>query len=208
MPDSSPLLALVGRMKVEQLARLVGLDVEELVAVVVGTPQVGARARARPASVRTPTVAPPIASVTPTGEPPLAAMFGRASYRDLHRAVDRWVLARVLDEEGGNVSHAASRLHVSRRTLRERWARARDFQPKAPLASGDSQPTGPDGLEPPSLTEVLVKGGKYADIRNAVDLWLIGGTLAREQGNVTRTAQSLGIARKQVRERWARVRPQ
>lgn len=193
-------------MKVEQLARLVGLRIEDVVATVLGGPRLGPHQhRVRP-SVDTDTKRPTAAS----SEPPLAAMLGRATYHDVHRAVDRWLLTRVLEEERGNISHAAQRLRVSRRTLRQRWARVRDrpvghAAPSATPVNGSPSPS-PE-LAPPSLAVLLARGHAYAEIRDAVDRWLIGNTLARAHGNVTHAARQLGIVRKQVRERWTRVGP-
>jgi DNA-binding NtrC family response regulator len=192
-------------MKVAQLARLVGLRIEDVVAVVLGdTRGPGALHRLRPiVDTDTTRLGPP------SSEPPLAAMLGHATYHDVHRAVDRWLIARVLDEERGNISHAAHRLRVSRRTLRQRWARVRELPPRhAAPPPATALPGGTREHAPPSLTELLDQGRTYAEIRDAVDRWLIGNTLARAEGNVTHAARHLGIVRKQVRERWARVRPQ
>jgi DNA-binding NtrC family response regulator len=135
-------------------------------------------------------------------------MFGRVTHRELHRVVDRWLLGRVLAEEGDNVSHAAQRLGISRRTLREHRDRAREPSVGRWLADGAPRhAASPDVPEPPSLGAVLDRGGRYRDVRKAVDRWLIGGTLAQQQGNVTWAARSLGMSRKDLRARWARVRP-
>lgn len=231
MPDRSNLLALVGHMKVEQLARLVGLEVEALVAIVAGarparreadTPSLAGRPEATSTTARStgrssghsvaPRAAAPLSPSLAAGaaseapEPPLAAMFGHVTHRELHRVVDRWLLDRVLAEEGGNVSHAALRLGISRRTLREHRDRAHDpavdrWVNEAPLVAPSAA-----APEPPSLDAVLTRGGSYRDLRKAVDRWLIGGTLAREHGNITRTALDLGMSRKDLRARWARVR--
>jgi DNA-binding NtrC family response regulator len=140
-------------------------------------------------------------------EPPLAAMFGYVTHHELHRVVDRWLLGRVLHEEGDNVSHAAKRLGISRRTLREHRDRASDPSVD-PWTTGGALPHEPlpDAPTPPSLGAVLERGGSYRDVRKAVDRWLIGGTLAREQNNVTWASRSLGMSRKDLRARWARVR--
>lgn len=195
-------------MKVEQLARFVGLGIEDVVAVILGAP----RAHREQHRVRPTVVVPPSPPAATSGEPLRAAMVGHATYHDVHRVVDRWLLTRVLDEERGNVSHAAQRLRVSRRTLRERWARVRDRAaapaPAPAPAEAENEAPGATAEAPPSLGELLARGRTYAEIRDAVDRWLIGGTLAGEHGNVSRTARRLGIVRKQVRERWARVRPQ
>lgn len=139
-------------------------------------------------------------------EPPLAAMFGHATHHELHRVVDRWLLDRVLREEGDNVSHAATRLGISRRTLREHRDRARDPQVDAWMSSTPPHTASPDTPQPPVLSAVVEAGGTYRDVRMAVDRWLLGSTLEREQGNVTWAARNLGMSRKDLRARWARVR--
>lgn len=224
MTDRSNLLALVGRMKVERLARLVGLRVDELVATVMdarpGPGPSGTTPAIKPAPAkvhRAPTdagppaptaTAEPVAEVvaTPSSEPPLAAMFGQLTHRELHRVVDRWLLGRVLAEEDGNVSHAAQRLGISRRTLREHRDRAQDPSVDRWATRAQSMASVADVPEPPSLSPLLTSGGSYRDLRTAIDRWLIGGILAREQNNVTRAARCLGMSRKDLRARWARVR--
>jgi DNA-binding NtrC family response regulator len=221
MPDSSNLFTLVGHMKVDQLARLAGVEVEELVAIVLGAPSTHRRspsgasrstsspsaegATSRPAARSSGRAVAHSSEATP--EPPLAAMFGHLTHHELHRVVDRWLLGRVLREEGDNVSHAARRLGISRRTLREHRDRASDpsVDPWTKTGALPHEPL-PDVPAPPSLGAVLERGGSYRDVRKAVDRWLIGGTLAREQSNVTWAARSLGMSRKDLRARWARVR--
>lgn len=149
----------------------------------------------------------PGAGTTPAAsEPPLAAMFGRVTHHELHRVVDRWLLGRVLHEADDNVSHAAKRLGISRRTLREHRDRARDPLVDAWMSSTPPHAASPDAPEPPALSAVVEAGGTYRDVRMAVDRWLLGGTLDREQGNVTWAARNLGMSRKDLRARWARVR--
>ena len=219
MPDSTNLLTLVGHMKVEQLARLVGVGVAEVVAVVLGSPPARLRAPTTPAGASRPTTtATPRATTsgprTTTApapapaatEPPLAAMFGQVTHHELHRVVDRWLLGRVLGEESDNVSHAAKRLGISRRTLREHRDRSHDPQVDAWMSGTPPHAGSSDAPPPPSLSAVVEAGGTYRDVRAAVDRWLLGSTLEREQGNVTWAARSLGMSRKDLRARWARVR--
>lgn len=212
-------------MKVEQLARLVGVRVEDLVALVFGAPSARRRPPAprggasRPIETTTTTAATTstgttratspgarTASSSGASEPPLAAMFGHVTHHELHRVVDRWLLGRVLQEEDDNVSHAAKRLGISRRTLREHRDRASDSQVDAWMSSTPPHAASPGTPEPPSLSAVIEGGGTYRDVRIAVDRWLLGGTLEREQSNVTWAARSLGMSRKDLRARWARVR--
>ena len=221
MPDPSNLVSLVGHMRVQQLAQLVGLGVGDVVEIVLGVPSdqhsrpSGRNGASRPthsvAFERTPSRLAPLPSASPstsvdTSEPPLAAMFGHLTRHELHRVVDRWLLGRVLHEEADNVSHAAKRLGISRRTLREHRDRARDASVDPWLSGDPPHAASPDTPEPPSLSALLERGGSYRDIRKAIDRWLIGGTLVREQNNVTWAARSLGMSRKDLRARWSRVR--
>lgn len=206
-------------MKVEQLARFAGIEVASLVHIVLGAsahpepsgrngtsrPTTTARATTAPPNGRASRRAPARASAG-SDEPPLAAMFGHLTHHELHRVVDRWLLGRVLREEDDNVSHAAKRLGISRRTLREHRDRARDPGVDAWMSGTPPHAASADTPQPPSLTAVLEGGGSYRDVRKVVDRWLIGGTLAREQNNVTWAARSLGMSRKDLRARWARVR--
>lgn len=204
-------------MKVEQLARLVGVGVEDVVAIVLGAPSTRPRAPVNGAGASRSTKAattdakratsPGTGTTSAASEPPLAAMFGHATHHELHRVVDRWLLGRVLREEGDNVSHAAKRLGISRRTLREHRDRARDPQVDAWMSSTPPHVASPDTPEPPALSAVVEAGGTYRDVRMAVDRWLLGNTLDRQQGNVTWAARNLGMSRKDLRARWARVRP-
>jgi DNA-binding NtrC family response regulator len=218
MPGPNHLVALVGHMKVEQLARFAGIEVEALVHVVLGAPSTRSAPSGHNGTSRSTTAlvtersngraaARSVARTsTGTDEPPLAAMFGRLTHHELHRVVDRWLLGRVLREESDNVSHAAKRLGISRRTLREHRDRALDPGVDAWMSDAPPHEASPDVPPPPSLTTVLEGGGSYRDVRKVVDRWLIGGTLAREQNNVTWAARSLGMSRKDLRARWARVR--
>lgn len=133
-------------------------------------------------------------------------MFGQVTHHELHRVVDRWLLGRVLGEESDNVSHAAKRLGISRRTLREHRDRSHDPQVDAWMSGTPPHAASSDAPPPPSLSAVVEAGGTYRDVRAAVDRWLLGSTLEREQGNVTWAARSLGMSRKDLRARWARVR--
>lgn len=204
MPSSSPLLTLIGRMKVGQLATLTGLGVEELVAIVLGsTPARPPRPTPNPSPPPADTVG---AALPSPAEPPLAALFGRVTYHELHRVLDRWLLDRTLEEHRGNVTHAAARLGITRLTLRRHRARARSvrldqWQAVAPTTTNASAIP-----EPPSVLAVLADGSDYRRIRDAVDRWLLGATLAREHGNITQAARSLGMSRKDLRVRWKRLR--
>lgn len=57
--------------------------------------------------------------------PPPTRVVLRAhrTYVAIHDEVDRWLLEQVFQQEHGNVTHAAQRLDICRRALRERRAR-------------------------------------------------------------------------------------
>jgi hypothetical protein len=212
-PPSLP--SFVGHMKVQAFAELAGLGVEELVAVVLRGRQGRASAaagRSPAAARRLPSRPEPKATLgtrstlrsTASNEPPLAAMLGRVSYRQIRSVVDRWLLGQLFDEHDGNVSEVGRRLHISRRNVRERWARVRAARfDERSTRSGRSIPAPP----PPSLTKVFEREGTYAAVRKALERWMIGAVLAHAEGNVSQAARSLGLARTQFRKRWARVRP-
>jgi DNA-binding NtrC family response regulator len=46
-----------------------------------------------------------------------------AEYREVHNEIDRWLLPRIVGECQGNLSHAATKLGISRKGLRERLKR-------------------------------------------------------------------------------------
>lgn len=202
--EPSSLPSFVGRMKVQAFAELAGLGVEELVAVVLRGRQDRASAAAGrgPAATRRP---PSQLRSTGSNEPPLAAMLGRVSYRQIRNVVDRWLLGRLFDEHDGNVSEVARRLHISRRNVRERWARVR-------AASFDERSTRSDrslpAPPPPSLAKAFERGGTYAAMRAVLERWMIGAALAHAEGNVSHASRSLGLPRTQFRKLWARVRPE
>jgi DNA-binding NtrC family response regulator len=55
--------------------------------------------------------------------PSLEPLLAEGTYRQVHDAVDRWLLAHAMAKAGGNVSHAARELDLSRTYLRNRLAR-------------------------------------------------------------------------------------
>ncbi|MCX4239224.1 helix-turn-helix domain-containing protein [Paraliomyxa miuraensis] len=201
MHSSSSSLRLIGRMKVEQFAALAGLGIEELVEVVLGSTP--ARAP-KPIRGSSPRPAGALAAAPPSpADPQLAALFGRVTYNELHRALDRWMIDRVLEEHRGNVSRAAARLGITRRTVRRHRAladRLDQSQTVTPSTIASAIPT------PPAVVAILAHGGDRRRIRDAVDRWLLGATLACAQGNINRAARSLGMTRKSLRVRWNHVR--
>jgi DNA-binding protein Fis len=52
------------------------------------------------------------------------------TYEEVHEAVDRVLLPKVLEDCGGNITRAAERLEVTRRRLRERMLRLGLYVPK------------------------------------------------------------------------------
>lgn len=234
MSQSAALATLVGGMKVEALARLAGLGVEELVALLfdpsapaparapilaqapasarapVGTrradgPRTPVGARKVPLAARSPVVSgAPI--VAPDGPPPIDDMIDRATYRQIHTAVDRWYVVNVMNEEGGNVSRVARRLKVSRKRVRVMWARLRSTAGKDDLRKILAKPAKPTGAPPaPQLAPLLPKG-TYREVHDTVDKWLLGHTLSRVDGNVSQAARDLAVSRKHLRDHLARVK--
>lgn len=86
------------------------------------------RVRQRWAAVRAPRVGARLAELTSSGPPmnepagpSLAKLLDQgATHREIHSAVDRWLVDRTLAAKGGNLTHAAKLLNVSRRSLRKR----------------------------------------------------------------------------------------
>lgn len=196
MSEPSSLLTLVGRMKVRALAQRMGTSVEDLVAAVLQAPRSQARADTTPpvAVMRPP-------SPSAVAEPPLAAMLGRATYRQIRVAVDHWVLTRAF-EEIGSVQGVARRLGLSRKTVRQRWARVRPPDDAEWSATRGHPLAAPP---PPSLTEIYDRGGKYAAIREAWERWMLGAALVHANDNVSQAARTLEMPRTAFRKRWIRV---
>jgi DNA-binding NtrC family response regulator len=55
--------------------------------------------------------------------PSLEPLLAAGTHRQVHDAVDRWLLAHAMAKAGGNVSHAARELGLSRTYLRNRLVR-------------------------------------------------------------------------------------
>ena len=167
MSERDALSTMVGRMRVGDLARQLGLSVDELVEAVLSASRTRSPRRrpavARPRVEEPPVPAPPVPS-PPAPSPakpkasartrsraraPKTAPAGREPTRvELHAAVDRWILGEVLEEEGGNISHVAERLGINRKRVRERWAKVRRLQPDEmsrhfALVRGASKPPSP-----------------------------------------------------------------
>lgn len=193
----SPVLELVGRFRVRELARVAGISVDELAKRVMRAAGVGALVLPKSPAKRTRM---PALSGWEVAEPVLADLLGRATCAEVEAIADRWVLGRVLGEHRGNVTRAAAQLGVSRRQLRTRWAKVRELPATRSGLVGEAvEPA------PPSLRELLERGASYGEIRAAVRRWLIEGTLARLGGNVTRAADVLGISRAALRRRRRRI---
>lgn len=198
MSEPSSLLTLVARMKVGALAQLAGTSVEDLVAAVIQAPWPHARPAASP-----PIAVPRRPSPEAVNEPPLAAMLGRATYKQIRNAVDRWALGRAF-EETGTMTGVAQRLRIGRHTVPRRLARVH----RADRQDWSAKPRHPiPAPPPPSLTELYERGGRYAAIREAFERWLLGAVLAHTNGNVLKAARTLEMPRTQFRKRWARAAP-
>lgn len=133
-------------------------------------------------------------------------MIDRATYRQIHTAVDRWYVVNVMNEEGGNVSRVARRLRVSRKRVRVMWARLRSTAGKDDLRKILAKSSKPTGAPPaPDLAPLLAKG-TYREVHDTVDRWLLGHTLSRVEGNVSQAARDLAVSRKHLRDHLARVK--
>ncbi|MCX4243253.1 hypothetical protein OEB96_21660 [Paraliomyxa miuraensis] len=143
----------------------------------------------------------------PAADPPvLADMLDRATYKQIHNAVDRWYLGHVLEEVGGNVSQAARRLRVSRKRVRVLWARLREgrMNPTAAEKALMRKPAPKNAPPPPDLAPLLPRG-TYRQLHDAVDGWLLRHTLGQVDGNVSQAARQLDVSRKHLRDHLARV---
>ncbi len=215
MPGSNPLLDLIGRMTIAELAKKVDMSVEALVEMVLSpSPGNGSPSSAAGAATHT-RAARPRANANYGKSARLRKPSAKAStmsrssitrgkttsLREVHEALDRWMIGALLDEEEGNISRTAVRLGISRKGLRERWARVSHLNLREVKRRFDR--TGVD--EPPTQQELRALE-THAAMREAVDRWLLGGVLEQEQGNITFAARRLSSNRKHVRQRWAHVR--
>lgn len=132
-------------------------------------------------------------------------MLDRATYKQIHNAIDRWYVVNVMNEEGGNVSRVARRLRVSRKRVRVLWARLRSGAGKDDLKKILKAPGKPTNAPlPPDIVPLLPKG-TYREVHDTVDRWLLGHTLGRVDGNVSQAARDLAVSRKHLRDHLARV---
>lgn len=132
-------------------------------------------------------------------------MIDRATYRQIHSAIDRWYVVNVMNEEGGNVSRVARRLRVSRKRVRVLWARLRSGAGKDDLKKIRSSGKPSNAPPPPDIVPLLPKG-TYREVHDTVDRWLLGHTLGRVDGNVSQAARDLAVSRKHLRDHLARVK--
>ena len=135
--------------------------------------------------------------------PELTEVAARGTYRQAHRAVDRWLLGHVFDQEAHNVSRAARRLEISRRRFRELFARTTEDEP---LRAEDELPFGMAApASPAPKLEPLLAKGTYRQIHDALDRWLLAEVLAWMGGNLSHAARHLDVSRKHLREHLTRV---
>ena len=136
----------------------------------------------------------------PPIESALSDLVGRATLREVRDVLDRWLLGRVLEEHGGNVTRTAARLGISRRRVRERRAAVVDGDrpSPAPREKDTNPPVVPFPL--PSLTALVEGSGTYSDVHETVGRWLAACVLEQEGGNVSSAARILGVGRRLLRE--------
>ncbi|MCX4240136.1 helix-turn-helix domain-containing protein [Paraliomyxa miuraensis] len=212
--DLRKMVRLVEGMKVWELAQFAGTTVEAVVSRVViagnlpGVPEIRNRnvapRRRGPeekvaATVEASKESEPEPEVAREPEPELGRFLGRATRRELKVIVDRWVLGRVLVACEWNITHAANRLEVSRRMLRQRWAAVRRPAVGALMARLASSEPVRGILAGPSLAELLERRATHREIHREIDRWVVRITLAAEGGNVTQAAKNLGTTRRALR---------
>jgi DNA-binding NtrC family response regulator len=212
--DRAKLVRLVEGMKVWELVQLAGTTVEAVVSRVViagklpafpglrGHRNLITRRRGPKATIgpQAEAEAEPVSEVLSEPEPELGRLLGQATRQELKEVIDRWVLGRVLAACEWNITHAANRLEVSRRKLRQRWKVVRRPAIGAlvvKLASSEAATDLPAG---PSLAELLERGATHREIHRAVERWIVGHTLHDADGNVTQSARTLGISRRALRK--------
>lgn len=215
MAESTVLLEFVGSMKVRQLAELVGMTVDELAATVLrapGSPD-SSPSVSSPASAATPrpALAPQgsgaraeLAQPMPTrSQLPLFDGEPGPTLKEIHDALDRWLIGEALEQTHDNITHVADRLGIGRKRVRARWAKVRSLG----TDDLDERLGRVHGSTPPPSRDELRGLQTHAAVHDAVDRWLLSEVFAQEGGNVTATARRLVISRRNLRERWARVQP-
>ncbi|MCX4239747.1 helix-turn-helix domain-containing protein [Paraliomyxa miuraensis] len=212
--DLRKMVRLVEGMKVWELAQFAGTTVEAVVSRVViaaklpGFPGLHGHRNFAPrrkgpevkaaATVEVSEACEPEVEVAREPEPELGRFLGRVTRRELKVIVDRWVLGRVLIACEWNITHAANRLEISRRRLRQRWAAVRSPAVGALIAkvARSKEVDVPVG---PSLAELVERRVTHREIERVVDRWVVEQMLADEWGNVTRSAKRLRVSRRLVR---------
>ncbi|MEM9456986.1 MAG: helix-turn-helix domain-containing protein [Myxococcota bacterium] len=225
MTGSSVQLTLVGRMKVVDFAQVLGMSIEQVVALVVcARERVPGRAAAgrglgshRPAapghrSIPGPRLSPSggMAVTRRTGSrgggstsaevSPRSTVAG-VTHRQVHEAVDRWLLAEALERHHGNITHTATELGLSRKRMRERWAEVRPLEPRA-MTRVFKAIKAP--VPAPSIEQLRARV-THAGVHDEVDRWLLEQVFLQESQNLTHAAQRLHVSRRYFRERRAKL---
>ncbi|MEX1365591.1 MAG: helix-turn-helix domain-containing protein [Nannocystaceae bacterium] len=202
MPEPNALATLIGRMNVGDLARHLEMSVEEVVAAIVGpegvvTTKVAAGPtdpsgrRGKKASSATAAKAPKRSTS------PSASAGGREPTRkQIHHAIDRWLIGEAIEQEDGNISRVAKRLETTRSQVRKRWAQVHMLS----LDEMDLRLGRMRGLSAPPTVDELRALGTFRAIHEAVDRWLVPQVIEQEAGNVSQVAKRLGTSRRLVRE--------
>lgn len=225
MAGSSVQLTLVGRMKVVDLAQVLGMSIEQMVALIVPSGERvsgGTAARGRLGSHRQLAVthrAGPHGHLSGSGRMPVtrrtgsrrngsaAAVASRGSavagvtHRQVHEAVDRWLLAAALERNLGNITHTATELGLSRKRMRERWAEVRLLDPRA-MARMFKAIKAP--VPAPSVEQLRARK-THAAVHDEVDRWLLEQVFQQESRNLTHAALRLHVSRRYFRERRAKL---
>lgn len=210
--DIHQLIGALARIKVWELAKLGELSVERLIAKVVRAsklpsipvPGLVARHRQKERSTVRKVVAPSAGWMPPPKPPALGALPGRITLVELDALVDYWALSVTLHTYAWNVSQAAARLGIARRSLRHHWRKVRKLSPEAVAATHRGGSTSlPPLPAPPSLAKMLADGVKLPDIRSSARRWLVTCTVELKSGNRTHAAETLGTSRRSIRAHLA-----
>ncbi|MEX1364058.1 MAG: helix-turn-helix domain-containing protein [Nannocystaceae bacterium] len=201
MSDSTALTTIVGRMTVGDLARHIGVSVEDFVAAVLeATP---APVSAPPGTTPGPKQPVPTNRTGPETRPRRSrSTRGREPTRkQLHHAVDRWLIGEALEQEDGNISQVARRLATTRSQVRKRWALVDHLSADEMARRLDRV----EGVRPPPTPEQLRALGTFRAVHDAVDRWLVPQVLEQEGDNISRVAKRLGTSRLLARKLRARL---
>lgn len=184
-------------MNVGDLARHLDMSVEEVVAAIVGPEGVVttvAAGQMDPSGRRGKKTS--SATKARKRRASSSAGGGEPTRKQIHHAIDRWLIGEAIEQEDGNISRVAKRLETTRSQVRKRWAQVHALS----LDEMDLRLGRMKGLSAPPTVEQLRALGTFRAIHEAVDRWLVPQVIEQEAGNVSQVAKRLGTSRRLVRE--------